>query len=173
MRKIYAGPALALLAACDAGGEAEKAAPTSPASVEAPAEGKAEEGRMSIKGPGFDLKINIPEGMQTDAQANDGLLYPGAKMSGMHIEAGPAKGNAGAASGVELRFSSPDPVEKLAAWYRDPARKGTFNVASASREGDAVLIAGTQKGDGDPFSLRLTPAGGGGTEGRLTLSDRR
>jgi hypothetical protein len=125
-----------------------------------------------MKGPGFDLKINIPEGMKNDADGDNELLYPGATMSGMHIEAGQGSGKAGSASGVELRFTSPDPVEKIAGWYRDPARKGTFSVASARKEGDAVLIAGTQKGDGDPFSLRLAPAGGG-TEGRLTLSDRR
>ena len=176
MRKIHAGLALALLAACDAGGEPDKEEAAAPSAEPSgsPAEGKAEEGRMSIKGPGFDFKINIPEGMQSDAtEDNDGLLYPGAKMSGMHVEAGPGRDNAGAASGVELRFTSADPVEKLAAWYRDPARKETFNVASASREGKAVLLTGTQKGEGDPFSLRLAPASGGGTEGRLTLSDRR
>ena len=171
MRIFVPGAALALLAACDGPATEERSASNAAAeAVEAPAEGKAEEGRFTMKGPGFDLKINIPEGMKNDGNGENALLYPGATMSGMHIEAGAGSGKA--ASGVELRFTSADPVEKVAGWYRDPARKETFSVARARQEGDAVLIEGTQQGDGDPFSLRLASAGGG-TEGRLTLSERR
>ena len=171
MRILLAGAALALLAACDEAAREERAASNAGGeAVEAPAEGKAEEGRFTMKGPGFDLKINIPDGMKNEGSGENALLYPGAKMSGMHIEASAASGRG--ASGVELRFTSADPVEKVAGWYRDPARKGTFSVARARQEGDAVLMEGTQEADGDPFSLRLVPSGGG-TEGRLTLSERR
>ena len=47
-----------------------------------------------------------------------------------------------------------------------------FQIGAEKQDGEAVLITGTQKSDGDPFSVRLSPAGGG-TEGRLTLSDRK
>jgi hypothetical protein len=171
MRIFVAAAALALLAACDGGASEERSASNAAGeAVEAPAEGKAEDGRFTMKGPGFDLKINLPDGMTNEGNGENALLYPGGTMSGMHIEAGADGGKA--ASGVELRFTSTDPVEKVAGWYRDPARKGAFSVASWAREGDALVIAGTQQGDGDPFSLRLVPAGGG-TEGRLTLSERR
>ena len=166
----FAG-AVALLAGCEAEvGTKPEAAPVEAA--EAPAAGKAEDGRLSLKGPGFDFKVNIPEGMATEAGDSDNnLLYPGAKLSGMHIEAGQAKGNAGAASGVELRFTSTDAPEKVAAWYRDPSRKATFTIASAAREGDALVLSGREAGDGEPFTVRLTPSGAG-TAGRLTLTDK-
>ena len=58
-----------------------------------------------------------------------------------------------------------------AAWYRDPARAAVLTIASAGREGDDTVIRGTQKEDGDPFTVRLSPASGGGTDGRLVFSD--
>ena len=135
------------------------------------ASSKSEEGKLSIKAPGFDMKINIPEGLADQTDTDSELIYPGASLGGMHIEAGSetaGKRN----SGVELRFTSSDPIDKVAAWYRDPARAGGFSTASTSREGEAIVVSGTQKSDGDPFNLRLSPAPAGGTEGRLTLTDR-
>lgn len=166
--------AVALLAACEGqigttsengSGEAGGGQPGSSAS------GKSEEGKLSIKAPGFDMKINIPEGLADQADTDNALIYPGATLGGMHIEAGSEKAGK-RNSGVELRFTSSDPVDKIAAWYRDPARAAGFSTASTRREGEAVLISGTQKSDGDPFSLRLSPGPAGGTEGRLTLTDR-
>lgn len=165
---------LALLAACDqrSDGKSGDVPREAPAKAEAPGAGKAEDGRFSIKGPGFDLKVNIPDGLAnrgSDSGEND-LLYPGAAVSGMHIEAQEKSGN-GPNSGVELRFTTPDAPEKVAAWYRDPGRASGFTVSSATQDGNALLIAGQQKNGKDPFMLRLTPRSGRGTDGRLTLSD--
>jgi hypothetical protein len=135
------------------------------------ASGKSEEGKLSIKAPGFDMKINIPEGLADQTDTDSELIYPGASLGGMHIEAGSEKAGK-RNSGVELRFTSSDPIQKVEAWYRDPARAGGFSTASTSREGGAIVISGTQKSDGDPFNLRLSPTPAGGTEGRLTLTDR-
>ncbi len=132
---------------------------------------KSEEGKLSIKAPGFDMKINIPEGLADQTDTDSELIYPGASLGGMHIEAGSERAGK-RNSGVELRFTSSDPIQKVEAWYRDPARAGGFSTASTSREGGAIVISGTQKSDGDPFNLRLSPAPAGGTEGRLTLTDR-
>lgn len=168
MKKRFeaAAAALALLAAC----EREEEVPPQPDPEAAPAQGEAEEGRFSMKGPGFDFKIDIPEGVRSEGGDNP-LLYPGAVLAGMHIEAEPKAGGA-ADSGVELRFTTADPPEKVAAWYRDPARKGSFSVASEARDAGALVLSGTQAGDGDAFTLRLAPAPGGGSAGRLTLSER-
>jgi hypothetical protein len=165
---------LALLGGCD-GDRDEKPADRVDAGTEtaqAPADGKAEDGRLSIKGPGFDLKVNIPEGVSNPADSENELLYPGSTLSGMHIEAGGTTGNAKANGGVELRFISSNPLETVAGWYRDPERRGRFSVKSVAREGGALVIRGSQKSDGDAFVLRLAPASGGGTEARMTLSDR-
>ena len=165
---------IALLAACE--GQLEKGGETGGEEAQgsaaaSSASNKSEEGKLSIRAPGFDMKINIPKGLADRTDTDSELIYPGASLGGMHIEAG--SGSAGKRnSGVELRFTSSDPIDKVAAWYRDPARAGGFSTASTSREGNAIVISGTQKSDGDPFNLRLSPAAAGGTEGRLTLTDR-
>ena len=164
-----------LLGACEARiGKGESEAGNETEAAEAGAAGKSEAGKLSIEAPGFDMKINIPEGLaeQANMESDSELIYPGSTLGGMHIEAGASA--AGQKKGaVELRFESGDPLEKVAGWYRDPARSNGFAIASASREGPALLIKGTQKSDGDAFDLRLSPRSGGGTEGRLTLSERR
>ncbi len=164
--------AFALLSACEAkfGKEADKGEPAQGKSELASAEGKAEEGQFSIKTPGFDMKIDIPAGVTSHGDSDSDVLYPGSTLSGMHIEGskgGGGKGNAG----IELRFTTPDAPEKVAAWYRDPARASGFAVSGIRREEAGFLISGTEKKDGDPFTLRLSPKGAG-TEGRLTLTDR-
>jgi hypothetical protein len=135
-------------------------------------EGEAEDGRLSIDTPGLQMKLDIPSGLAGRAQfdSDSGVLYPGAALSGMHVEA--RDGRQGGRSMVELRFTSPDDVAKIAAWYRDPARAADFTVGQASKSGAAVILTGTEKKDGDPFDLSLTPRAGGGTEGRLRLRDK-
>lgn len=159
--------AVAALAACepDAATTQSRTAPTEVA-------GKAEAGTLSIDAPGFDMKLKIPESIRSEIGGDNDIIYPGATVGGMHLAANADTG--GGSGSVELRFTSADAVEKVAAWYRDPARAAELAVASAKREGAAVVIAGTTAGgrEADPFSLRLTPAPGGGTEGVLTLSDR-
>lgn len=167
--------AVALLVACEARiGKDDEQARAAAAGGEAgssSASGKSEDGKLSIKAPGFDMKINIPKGLSDHAETDGELIYPGASLGGMHIEAGSEKGS-GRNSGVELRFTTSEPLDKVASWYRDPARTGGFSIASTSREGDALVMSGTQKSNGDPFSLRLSAIPNGGTEGRLTLTDR-
>ncbi|HEV2746905.1 MAG TPA: hypothetical protein VGW34_06365 [Allosphingosinicella sp.] len=168
----------AAAAACDGkvGNEADEAsAGGDPANstVPASAEGKAEEGRFSVKAPGFDLKFDIPDGMAQNAEfdSDSEVVYPGATFSGMHIEAG-ERGAGGDNSAVELRFTSADAPDKIAAWYRDPARAEAFAIVSAARDGDGFVISGRQAKEGDTFKVRLAPRGGGGTDGRLILDQQ-
>jgi hypothetical protein len=159
--------ALALAAGCNAeigGGKEGSASEAGSAS----AEGKAQENTFTINAPGFDMKVAIPEGVRnnSDFKSDGEMLYPGSTLSGMHVEAGKkGQSNDGA---VEIRFTSTDAPEKVAAWYRDPARKD-FSVTSAGQEGDAFVIAGQQKKEGDRFKIRLTPKANGGTDGRLAI----
>ena len=170
---IVAGTAF--LVACDAEvgtGEQTAAVEAAAAQSASSVTGKSEEGKLSIKAPGFDMKINIPKGIADRSELNgdDQLVYPGAALGGMHIEAGSEAGG-NRRSGVELRFTTREPLDKVAAWYLDPARASGFSIKKNNREAGATIITGTQKSDGDPFSLRLSPAPAGGTEGRLTLTD--
>jgi hypothetical protein len=159
-----AGGALALTA-CEArfGNDAQPSGNGS-------AENKAEEGEVSINAPGFQMKINIPEGIRREANINDdsGIIYPGSIFGGIHVEGGRERGKADGE--VELRFTSADAPERVAAWYRDPARAGDFAIAAANREGEAYVFAGTTK-DSGRFRVHLAPRAGGGTEGRALLTE--
>ena len=137
------------------------------------AENKAEEGQVSINAPGVQMKINIPEGIRHEASIRDdgGLIYPGSTMSGMHIEGG-REGEQGRSEGeLELRFGTADGPDIVARWYQDPARAGDFTIASAGRDGAAYVFAGARKDGDGRFRVRLAPRQGGGTDGRVLLSD--
>jgi hypothetical protein len=162
---LVAAAALAL-AACEArfGNDAEPSGNGS-------AENKAAEGEVSINAPGFQMKINIPEGIRREANIHDdsGIIYPGSIVDGVHVEGGRERGKSDGE--VELRFTSSDALDRVAGWYRDPARAGDFTIATANREGEAHVFAGTTKDNGR-FRVRLAPRAGGGTEGRALLSDQ-
>jgi hypothetical protein len=165
---LAATSAALMLTACDArfGNDVEPGGNGS-------AENKAEEGQVSINAPGVQMKINIPEGLRHEASIHDesGLIYPGSTMSGMHVEGG-REGEHGKSEGeVELRFASTDAPDVLAHWYQDPVRARDFTVGSAGRDGAAWVFAGTRKNGDGRFRLRLEPRQGGGTDGRVLLSD--
>ena len=137
------------------------------------AENKAEEGQVSINAPGVQMKIDIPEGIRHEANIRDdgGLIYPGSTMSGMHIEGG-REGAQGRSEGeLELRFGTADGPDMVARWYQDPARANDFTISSAGREGAAYVYSGTRKDGDGRFRIRLAPRQGGGTDGRVLLSD--
>ena len=168
-RRILPLAALILLAACEmkvGTDKDEKAATQTTVS----AEGKSEDGSISIDAPGFDLKLNIPDALRAQVGADGDVLYPDSKLAGLHVQANDGSG-AGEDS-VELRFTTADAPSKVAAWYRDPKQATELNVASTQQQGESYRIAGTSKSDGDPFTLTLRPAAGGGTEGRILLQDR-
>jgi hypothetical protein len=165
---IAATAALLVLAACEAriGNDVRPGGNGS-------AENKAEEGQVSINAPGVQMKINIPEGLRHEASIHDdgGLVYPGSTMSGMHIEGG-HDGDQGKSEGqVELRFASNAAPDTVAHWYRDPARAHDFTIASQSRDGPAYVFAGTRTDGRGRFRASLAPRAGGGTDGRVLLSD--
>jgi hypothetical protein len=159
-----------VLAACGIDDERNAA---QPATAAVSAEGKAEEGKISVKAPGFDLALSLPKEMAGEAKVDrdSKVLYPGATISGIAIASG-AGGNDGGDSEVEMRFSTADSPEVVAGWYRDPARAVGYRLDKAGKEGDGWVLHGTQKRDNHPFKVRLTPREGGGTEGRLTVRHR-
>ena len=161
--------AAALLAACEAriGNDAP------PVAENASAAGRAEEGRVTIEAPGFNMSIDIPEGIRAHSDIDDenGLIYPGSTFSGIHVQGRPERQGGESDGEVELRFTTGDGTDRVVAWYRDPARGEDLTIASVGREGNGFVIAGTGRRDSERFTLRVTPREGGGTEGRLVLSD--
>ena len=136
------------------------------------AEGKAEEGRLSIQAPGVDIAINVPDAMRGRARADtdSDVLPPDAQVSGLHVQ-GDGGDRARGRDSVELRFTAAEPPDRVAGWYRDPARRDHFTIAEARREGNVLVLAGASR-DGGPMTVRLSAGAGGGTDGRLILVDR-
>lgn len=158
--------AVVLLCACEAkvGKDAARDAGDEAVNAAAPTEG--ETGEFSLNIPGFEMKVDMPDdGIRADDD-ND-ILYPGSRVTGMSIDAGRDSPE----ESVEIRFRSPDPVRKIAAWYRDPARADQFSVTGFAEDADGYRLTGTQKDGNDAFELRMSPAGDG-TDGRLVLRDR-
>jgi len=135
------------------------------------AEGKSQEGQVSISTNGFEMKINIPEGLRREANIREdsGIIYPNSRMSGLHVEGGDRAG--AGRDEVEIRFATVDAPDTVERWYRDPARAADFTVASAARAGDAFVISGTRKREDGSFRIHLTARAGGGTDGRAVLTD--
>ncbi|MDQ4088426.1 MAG: hypothetical protein M3177_10525 [Pseudomonadota bacterium] len=160
--------ALAALAAC----ETRVGNDAAPVAENATAADRAEEGRLTVEAPGFNMSINIPESVRADARAEEdsGLLYPGSVLAGMHVQGRPDGASGSRGGEVEMRFTTPEAPERVAAGYRDPARAQDFTVQSAHREGNAFVISGAGRQDNDRFTVRIAP-GPGGTEGQLLLSD--
>jgi hypothetical protein len=133
------------------------------------AEGKAQEGKISVKAPGVDISFSVPKELTVDAKAgkDNKLLYPNATLSGIAFAAG-EKDNHNGDTDVEVRFKAPDPLDKVAAWYRDPARAEGFRLTSETREGTQLVLAGVQR-DRHAFKVTLGPGAGGGTEGRVRV----
>ncbi|MDQ8758265.1 hypothetical protein RCO27_18710 [Sphingosinicella sp. LHD-64] len=160
--------ALALLGACEAriGNDA------APVAENATAENRAQEGRLTIEAPGFNLQMDIPESMRADINDDsDGMIYPGAAFGGIHVQGNRGDGR-DRPDEVELRFSTGDDPARVAAWYRDPARSSEFSITRNAEENGATVIAGNQADGDGTFTLHLAPRGGGGTEARLLLTDR-
>src|SRR3954471_14433525 len=119
------------------------------------AEGKAQEGKISVKAPGVDITISVPKELTGGAKVgkDSKMLYPGATLAGMAIAAG-EKDNQGGDTDVEMRFRTADPLDTVVAWYRDPARDG-FRIDSAKRQGAELVFAGVQRRDNRAFKVTL------------------
>ena len=162
--------AVVLLAGCDVkiGNEAGNV------SENASAAGRAQEGRLTVEAPGFNMSMDIPKGALADTKVDDdGVIYPGSQFGGVHVQGRPGRSREEGSGEVELRFTTGDPADRVVAWYRDPARHDDIMVASAERQGDGFLLSGTAGEEKKRFDLRITPRLGGGTEARLLLTDRK
>ena len=114
---------------------------------------RTENGQLTARVQGVDLKVNLPAPIRRMTEEDD-FLYPRARSR---------------RGGEGRRFYSDDPPETVAAWYRDPARANRFTIASTTRDGPAIILAGTTRGGG-ALNVRLAPAAGGGTDGTVGVT---
>jgi hypothetical protein len=150
---IAAAAAATALAGCGRPAQNEAAANRT-----AVAESRTENGQLTVRAQGVDLKIDLPPPLRRMAGDDRALVYPG------------TVGEVRAEGGV-IAFRSDDAPETVARWYRDPARASRFSVATDARQGSAIVIAGAAR-NGGGLTIRLAPAAGGGTDGRIIVADR-
>lgn len=147
-RLVFPPTALVLaLSGCGSGGD------DSANAVNRSASGRNENGQLTARVQGVDLKVNLPPPIRRMTEDND-FLYPGSR---------PVRGGEG------QRFHSDDPPETVAGWYRDPARADRFSIDTASHAGAAWALAGRAR-SGDALSVRLAPGTGGGTDGTVLVT---
>ncbi|HTU11291.1 MAG TPA: hypothetical protein VMG08_10385 [Allosphingosinicella sp.] len=115
---------------------------------------RTENGQLTARVQGVDLKVNLPPPIRRMTEEEDFL---------------PPRARAERGGGEGRRFHSDDPPEAVARWYRDPARAQRFSIATANREGSTVVLAGTARG-GDSLRVRLTPGSAGGTDGTILVT---
>jgi hypothetical protein len=142
---LLAASALAL-SGCGDADESANAANAMPTS-------RTENGQLTARVQGVDLKINLPPPIRRMTEDDD-FLYPRARTQ---------------RGGEGQRFHSDDAPETVAAWYRAPARANRFSISSETRDGPALVLAGTAR-SGDILSVRLAPGAQGGTDGILVVT---
>jgi hypothetical protein len=152
---IAAAAAATGLAGCGAPAENEAAA-----NRNAVAESRAENGQLTVRAQGVDLKIDLPPPLRRMARddGNRAFVYPGAAAETR-------------AEGDVIAFHSEDAPETVARWYRDPARANRFSVTNDERQGAAIVLAGIAR-NGDGLGVRLAPGESGGTDGRVVVTAR-
>lgn len=165
--RMFALAATALLCACTGSGDDDDNLLAGNQQVSA--EGKAKDGLISVKAPGVDISISVPKELTGEAKAgkDSKVLYPGASFGGIAIAAGEKNSQSGDTD-VEVHFRTADAPEKVASWYRDPARDG-FRLTGEAKEGNELVFTGIQSGDKHPFKVTFGPGAAGGTEGRLRV----
>ena len=116
---------------------------------------RTENGQLTVRAQGVDLKINLPPPIRRMTEDDD-FLYPGAR----NVRGGEGR-----------RFHSDDPPARVAGWYRDPARANRFSIANAAQVGEIWTLAGSTR-DGGALSVRLSPGTQGGTDGTVIVATR-
>jgi hypothetical protein len=142
-------PALALaLSGCGAGGNESASAANGIA-------GRTENGQLTARVQGVDLKVNLPPPLRRMTESDD-YLYP----NGRTVRRGDG----------DKHFHSDDPPETVAAWYRDPARHERFMIGvTTPSEGGALYLAGNTRNN-ETLSVRLLPGAQGGTDGSVRIT---
>ena len=142
-------PALAL-SGCSTGGN------DSADAANANISGRTENGQLTARVQGVDLKVNLPPPIRRMTEGDD-LLPPRART---------LRGGEG------QRFHSGDSIEDVAGWYRDPARANRFEIQESIRNDAEWVLTGNAR-SGDAFRVRLTPAAAGGTDGTIIVTAAR
>jgi len=144
---LFAAASAFALSGCNSGGgnEGANAANAMPTT---------ENGQLTVRAQGVDLKVNLPPPIRRMTEGND-YLYPGAR--------------AERADG-DRRFHSDDSPDRVAAWYQDSARS-RLTIASVERQGPAFVLSGAAR-NGDALRIRLFPSAQGGTDGTIAVTAR-
>lgn len=104
--------------------------------------------------PSFAGTTDSPEAAGTTVEAGNPALYPGAQ----------------AGSSAD-RFVTSDPIDKVIAWYKDPARRNDNMFVSSEKLDDGYLVLGTAGPELKSTALKLRARDGGGTELRVIPYD--
>lgn len=122
---------------------------------------------LSIETPGFAGKIAI-KGMKLGSEHMDidGMkLYPGTELAAIDVT-----DRKGADNGrVDMRFTSPDAPDRIAAYYAAAARDAGFSDVAVKNSGGTATFSAI-KNDGDRVTIDIAPAAKG-SAGHIRVAD--
>jgi hypothetical protein len=71
-----------------------------------------------------------------------------------------------------ISFESPEPPERLLAWFRSPERRPDFSLGGELQEGAEQVLTGSTRRPPGEFTVRLAPSGNGGTTAMVLITAR-
>ena len=119
-------------------------------------------GKVGVKLPGFEAKLNLPGGMLDKSNFElDGVkLFPGSKVTGVNVDAGTGSKE----DSVKIAFSAPAKPGVVRAWFVK-----AFTDKSVRITPNATGLSGTDK-DGSPFIMTLADSAGATTTGTIVMT---
>lgn len=120
----------------------------------------SDDGKFSLNVNGTDLSLVVPNAVINAAQNNNDL-YPGAKITGVNVNAN-SNGNNGS-SVVDINFTAPDEPNTVAEYF---VKKFKDEGGSATQSGSTVTGKTKEKQD---YTLTISP-NGNGSRGRLSVN---
>jgi hypothetical protein len=127
---------------------------------------QADAGNVSLSIPGIDAKLKVPTGLMAHGDFDiDGVkLYPKATVTTFNVNVdGKTTGDKPADPVVKMGFTAPADVAAVTNWY-----KGQFAAKSVAATQTATGFSG-KTGDGDTFTIALTPGAGIETKGAIEV----
>ncbi len=121
-------------------------------------------GRFKIDAPGFKLDVNVPRSLTGSGnfEMDGAKLYPGSKVRTMEVKADNHEN-----ARVHIGFVSPADPATVRGWMIKH-----FADRGHPLSGNGMALAGTTE-EGKPFTLALSPAAAGQTQGEIVIADSK
>lgn len=123
---------------------------------------------VSVSLSGIEAKVKLPGAQLGGGEMDIGgmELYPGSELHGVDVTDRKGSGD----GVINMRFTSSDAPDKLAAYYAAAARDKHFTAIHLTNIGGKATLA-AKTTDGDELTIGMESGPGGTTTGRIVIKD--